>query len=546
MNMFKKKEQAENATPKKLRNKSAFKHGGYALGMTAIVIALAVAINAFFSFLSERVNLDIDISLSQTNTLSQENKDFLSKIDTEVKITVFCPKEDFITALEYVGNNFYNASDKTALVDKEYDYHTQTLTLLEQYPLCSSKISLNFINPYDPSSTEIAKEYSGVSVCDIIVEGVHNIDGQEIKRSNIISFDDIYYLSDKSGYVAYGDTYAISGSNLETSLTGAIYNVTTAETKQVLVVGSHCTPDSVKDYQSLLEVNGFEFLTQEGSVISELSNETDVLIISAPTEDFMIEELELIDEWLYNSGKRGKALLFFGSIYSPSIPNLQKYLEEWGIALDNGVLFETNERNHAVGDPTTMMFVAAESETEDEGEKKLVQTMRESISNYIVSGGNLPIYQIFEQDGLRSTHNIAVSKGASIVKAPTGTSKDWKPDSSYETSQYASIIVASEDDYVDNVLCSSYVMAFSSFDFLSTSWINYNTYNAKPLVSMSNLISGSENNGFSVTMKTVNSESFDELITDNSGTVLGVIFQITLPILLIALGIVVFIRRSRR
>ena len=75
-NIFSKITKKDASAPKKVRNKGAWKHGGYAIALTAIILAVAVGVNVLFTALSKRVNLDLDISLSGANTLDAENIEF--------------------------------------------------------------------------------------------------------------------------------------------------------------------------------------------------------------------------------------------------------------------------------------------------------------------------------------------------------------------------------------------------------------------------------------------------------------------------------------
>ena len=539
MKFFNKKEQTENTATNKLRNKAAFKHGGYSIAITAVVVAIAVLANLFFGFLSERVNLDIDISLSGSNTLSEENIEFIKNIDKDVKIIVCSTESDYTNGnLNYIAQNYYNASDASGT------YYKQTLNLLDLYSVYSDKITVEFADPYDPSFTAISTEYASAKVAmgDIIVEAYQNVDSKDVKRSSVISFDDIYYLTDDSGYAAMGyGSYTVSGSNLETALTSAIYKVTSAETKQALVLSTHCAPNSMESLVSLLELNNFEVDTQEGNVISEISNDYEIVIISGPSEDFMIEELELIDEWLYNSGDRGKGVMYFASPTSPDMPNLEEYLTEWGVGFDDGVLFETDKNNYLSGDPMTIGFEADSDETEND----VVDDLKKSTA-FMISGGNVPMYQLFEEENLRTTYQIVSTPKETVVKAPLGTSNDWSPDSSYEKSKYSGIILSCEADYKDNILCTSYVAAFSSYDFAGESWLTSYDINSEPMLSVAKVLSDTADDGISFTMKTQKTESFSDVVTENSSKIISIIFQITLPILLIAFGIFVFVRRSRR
>ena len=534
LNIFKKDKNAPDA--KKKINTNSLKHGGYAIAVTAIVVALAVGVNILFAALAARVNLDIDISLKGTNTLSEENVEFIKNLDTDVTLKVCADKDEYLDLLYEVASNYYGVNqDSTALT-----YYQQALNFLELYAVYSEKVKLEFVDPYDPSFTAVTQEYGDTLMpADIIVESNQTVDGKEVKRSQIINFDDIFYLKQEgSSYYSYS---VLSGSNFESALTSAIYKVISAETKQALIVNAHCTPDEAAAYKSQLELNNFEFIEDDAKIISEISSDIDLVIICAPKEDFMVEELDAIDEWLYNGGQRGKGLIYLASITSPALPNLEAYLEEWGIGFSDAVLFETDDNGHAAGDPTSIIFTPSPDETDND----TVTDLREK-AEVMVSGGNVPMYQVFEAESLRTTYNLVSTYGDTVVKAPVGSSNEWTPDASYEKARHAGIILTEEASYVDNILRKSYVAAFSSADFVDEYWIAYYTNKADLTLGVAKTAAGAEDDGISFDMKTTESASFAEAITEGSSKTISIIFQWIIPLLLIAFGIYVYVRRARR
>ncbi len=538
MKLFAKK---EGSAPR-LRNKAAFKHGGYALAITAVIVAVAVGVNVLFAVLAQRVNLDLDISLSGDNTLTQENIDFIKEVDRDVKVIVCSTEDDYTNGtLDYVAQNYYGASDATGA------YYDQALTLMKLYSVYSDKISVEFADPYDPSFTAVTSEYgNSLAMGDIIVEATHQVDGKDTKRSTIIKYEDVYYLTDDSGYAAMGyGYYTVSGCRIETALTSAIYKVTSAETKQAVVIGTHCNPALVDTYAAALELNNFEVTEQSGNVVTDISSDVDMVIIAAPEEDFMAEELDIIDEWLYNGGQRGKGLIFLASVSSPNLPVLYSFLEEWGIGMDTGVLFETNKSNYLTGDPMSVIFATDTDMTSKNEEFPSIENILES-TKAAAAGGNLPMYTTFENDGYRSTYPVLMTAGDTVVKAPVGTASDWTPDASYEKGAYPGLIVATEAEYVDNELCTSYLAAFSSYDFISENWLSTYNINNDLMMTTAKVISGAEDDGLVFKMKSQDAETFDSTVSASAATVITVIFQWAVPVLLIAAGVIVFVRRSRR
>ena len=118
------------------RNKNLFKHGSYAIILTAVVVAVTIAFNTTFALLAERVNLDIDLTLTKDNSLDIENVEFLKGIDKEVKITVCASKADYVGGyMNYYAQNYFMTTDNTG------KYYEQTMTLLDLYSVYSDKIT---------------------------------------------------------------------------------------------------------------------------------------------------------------------------------------------------------------------------------------------------------------------------------------------------------------------------------------------------------------------------------------------------------------------
>ena len=523
---------------KNLFNKNALKHGGFAIALTALVVAIAVGVNLVFGFLGERVNLSVDISLAKDNTLSEENVEFIKGLEKEVTVTVCCTKDDYTNGqLAYIAENYFNAADSTG------QYFEQTVNLLSLYEKYSDKITVNFVDPYDPSFAEIDKEFSSynLDVGDIIVECYQNIDGNYVNRSTVISFDDIYYLYD-DGSVSYGYPYTVKGNNLETQLTSAIYKVTSAETRQILILETHCDPHVATEYAEMLKLNNFDTEVYKSATFNEISEEIDLLLINNPTEDFLASEIDAIEEWLYNGGIRGKGVMYLASATSPKTPNLDAFLESWGIVYGDGVLYETNSEYIALGDNTSIFFEAPETNGQDNNFDKIVNS-----SQGLVSGGNRPLYQAFEEDNLRETNVIAQTATDSVVVAAlSNIGTDWKPDATMEQQKHIGILLSEETEPVDNIYRTSYVMAFSSEDFASAYWSSTYTLNRDSMISAAKYVSGAEDEGITFNMKQMEEVTFANVVTQKAINFMKIAFKWGLPIVLIAVGVIVFVRRARR
>ena len=514
--------------PKKLKNQALLRKGSFSVAITAAVLAGIILLNVLVGALSKRFVLEFDMSAEKENSMSEENIDYLKNLDAEVQITVCATPEDYEGGyMSYYAQNLYGVtSDAT-------DYYKQTIKLLDKYPAYNDKISLRYIDTQDSKFTEISSKYSNekLSYGDIIVSCTKN--GSE--RYKIVGFSDVYNLSEDSTYAAYGyTTSTVAGNNVETAVTSAIAYVTSNKTKKAALITGHSKNDYTSDYQTLLKENNYEITVISDSMIGSISDEYDAVIIAAPTTDFLGSELDAISAFLENDGKLGKGLIFFADAAAPYLPNLSDFLEQWGIAVGEGILFETNSQNYMPDDPMTMGTYPTSSDND------ITSGM-----NLCITGYNVPITAAFESEG-NITVTSLMSTPESVVAAPVGTAASWTGADDYTKQSYSSVIQAEMSDYDDdNNEISSYVLAFSSIEFIQSE------YNEQPSVANKNITlaaaeraGGAEDTGISLISKTITNESYSDSVTDSSAGIIRILFMFILPIACIALGIYIFIRRK--
>ena len=524
----KKPKKVKAKKPKKLKNQALLRKGSFSVAITAAVLAGIIILNVLVSALSKRFVLEFDMSAEKENSMSEENIDYLKNLDAEVQITVCATPEDYEGGyMSYYAQNLYGVtSDAT-------DYYKQTIKLLDKYPAYNDKISLRYIDTQDSQFTEISSKYSNekLSYGDIIISCTKN--GSE--RYKIVGFNDVYNLSEDSTYAAYGyTTSTVGGNNVETAVTSAIAYVTSNKTKKAALITGHSKNDYTADYQTLLKENNYEITVISDSMIGSISDEYDAVIIAAPTADFLGAELDALSEFLENDGKLGKGLIFFADASAPYLTNLYDFLEQWGIAVGEGILFETNSQNYMPDDPMTMGTYPTSSDND------ITSGM-----NLCITGYNVPITAAFESEG-NITVTSLMSTPESVVAAPVGTAASWTGADDYTKQSYSSVIQAEMSDYDDdNNEISSYVLAFSSIEFIQSE------YNEQPSVANKNITLaaaeravGAENTGISFISKTITNESYSDSVTDSSAGIIRILFMFILPIACIALGIYIFIRRK--
>lgn len=523
-NKSKKPKKAKKA--KLLKNQFALKRGSYSLAITAAVLAGIIVVNILVSVLADRFNMEFDMSTQKTNSMSEENIKFLRNLDQEVNIT-FCADQE-----SYIGGYMAYYAQQYGVSEDASNYYSQTVTLVEKYADYSKNINVEFIDSQSTEFSAITTKYSSDSIGygDIVVSAKKG----DNEKHKVIGFNDIYEITEDDTYAAYGmTTSTVSGNNIETALTGAIAYVTSTKTKKLAILTGHSKTDYSADYVKMLGENNYEVAYIDDELVTAISDEFDAVMIASPVTDFIGSEIEALSKFLDNDGKLNKGLIFFADIDSPYLTNLYDFLSQWGIEVGEGVLFETNESNHIPDEPMTIGSYPIESDDE------ITKNM-----NLFITGYNVPLDLAFEsQDGIAVSALVATPE--SVVAAPVGTSNDWAGASDYEQKSYPTVVQAVKEEYnSENELISSYVVAFSSIEYI------YSAYNAQASVSNNDIslavaerLVRADENGIKFVSKTITSESFAESVTETSSKTMQIIFMIALPVLCIAAGIYIFIKR---
>ena len=511
---------------KRIKNQALLKRGGYAMAITAAVLAGIIVLNVLLGVLAKRVPLEFDMTLDKKNSISAENIEYIKGIDKEVKITVCANENDYLMYMSNYAPQLYG------VLDGDTAYYEQTLTLINKYDNYNGKIKIEFIDTQDTKFTEISTKYSQeqIGYGDIIV----TCNDGTAERYKVVNFQDIYVLEEDQTYAAYGMSgYVLSGNNIETALTSAIAYVTNSIDKKVAFITGHSKTDYSESYRTLLKNNNYEIDIISETLITKISNDYNAIFIVAPTTDFIDSELDIISKFLDNDGKYGKGLVFIADAAAPYLPNLYAFLAEWGIEVREGIMFETEQNNHMPDEPTVLgSYPYAEDE------------ILNGISGCI-TGYNVPLTQAFESQNTITTTQLVVTP-ETVVNAPVGTSNSWNGADKYKKEAFSTVIQAKRFNYDDdNNPIQNHVFALSSIEFIHGEWSETAALSNKNIAfKIAERAVGAEDTGISFIAKTIENQSFATEVTELTRNIVLIVFMILLPVAMIAAGIYVYIRRK--
>jgi len=270
-----------------------------------LCVIVFILINLVGHKVVDRYSLKLDLTENELYKFSELTLEAAVSLDTPVKITV---------------------------LNKEDDYVVMLREILKRYSSLNPYISLEFVDPYE--NPVLVESYTGrgiqVHMDDIIVEGS--------VRTKVFSIEDMYTLN-------AGRT-DITGLNAEQQLTSALYSINNPDAPVVAFSDGH----NERPGTALIELftkNNFDII--RGNMSSILKGDPDILVIAAPSRDFLVEDIELLKLQM----ERGGSALIFIEPSAEAFPFLQAFLEEWGITPGDELVFE--EQAFTSGNPVNII-----------------------------------------------------------------------------------------------------------------------------------------------------------------------------------------------
>lgn len=483
--------------------KRNFKYGAVATAITVGFVALVVVVNIIATLLLEKYPLTLDMTSGGKYEVSQESIDYVSKIDRDVTIYVLADESYF--------------NDPNKGVYKAGDLY-QIGEMLKKYSQYNDKITLSYIDL--ETNPGFAAKYpdENFTTADILVESD--------LRTQKFSWQEFFNIATSS-------TGGVSSAslNVEEVMTSALIYVTDENPTKVVMTEGH-GEDAVAGLNNLLQKNGFELSTVE-TLGAEIDSSTQIVVVAAPKVDFTEAEIKKLDAFLVNGGAYGKQMIYIANPNQAELPNLEAFLAEWGIGFEDGVTVETDTNRIYYNE----YFSIQDSDSIDLDFIGRTEALKAPILMHNVR----PIKVLFEAQNLRSTKVLCSTYDSSVL-APLNAPEDW--DAANEQKKAFNTIVAGqrETDTTDvNEIEHSTVVAFASSDMFASGIGDSDTFgNSQFTVSLLNELTGKES---AITVASKDLTGVQLEINATTAIVLGIVFVAVLPLVVLIIGLVVFLRR---
>lgn len=491
----------------KLTSSKRFRYGTMSVAFSAVFVAVILIVNIIVSALAARFPLHVDMTSEALYTLSDATREQLSGIDAGVEI-VFFNKDDKITE-SYLG--YVNSLAKE--YDKAFDFVTVKYIDLVSSPAAANKYKM--------------------TGADTITQNTVVVSCPETGKSRIIQLRGFYtFLQDGSGNTS-STPYGFNG---EKRLTANILQVASDVRPTALFTVGHDETASGNLY-TLLSGEGYDVKTVN-LMTEEIPPETDLLIISNPMRDFAglsaennggKNEIRALNNYLMND--YGNVLVFL-SPQTPELPELSEYLAEWGVSYAKGELLQDAPANTI--DTQGVQIVASYCGDADSYEYQLHRA---------VSGGSASARTV-------SAYNVplTLSEVSDKTVVPVLAASDKAVRTSGENSSPAPnaplLSLSSYARYIDNEEVRANMLVFASPYFFDSAYISSSVYgNAEILYSAMKLFG---NSAVSVNIPTKPFADTSLDITAKSATTAAVILSAVIPLLLLAFGIFVWLKRKAK
>jgi len=275
------------------------KRGVFNSTFVLIGAVIVVVVNVLSYQLPEGVK-NVDVTNQKLYTLTEDTCTVLDELDQDVTLYMLSAEED--------------ADDIISKTLKRYAEASEYITVEYIDPT----VSPNFYSTYtDTSPTEDSV---------IVVSGDY---------SKVIDYYDIYeYTVDYSTY-----TQSISAYDGEGQITSAISYVTSGDLQTVYMISGHGETDLDSSFTDALEklnlsVEDLTLLTEDA-----VPDDAAAVIINGPTSDFSEDDAQKIMDYLASGGK---ALITTSYEATGDMTNFDSILAAYGLQVSQGVVMESD------------------------------------------------------------------------------------------------------------------------------------------------------------------------------------------------------------
>ncbi len=472
------------------------KYGTLATVFTIIFIIAVILVNMVVGYMTDRFVLEFDMTSEDLYEISEDTREVLADVTEPVTITVLAEETDY--------------RDSTALLAQIYE-------ILQRYEaLSGGLVTVEYINPeLNPQLLDKYAELDSPSTNDIIIESE--------KRFKHLTPTELYeYQSDSST----GESYIV-GLRAEQRLTSGILFVLADSIPKALFTTGHGETTNLEELEGILTSGNYEVGTVSLGT-EEIPEDTTMLIISSPESDFTDDEINRLDAFLTAGGN---AIVSMNPATTTTLTRLERYFEEWGVRYEKEMIMDTEQC--LAGYP---MYIVPTIQT--------TEGITDQISvgaSYATIPGAMPITTLFSESSWRSTTALMTTSSSSYAKEIVGDTILSYDQQDGDSVGPFNVAVLAVETHVDNLDYSYSQILFCNAGMISDSVLSYdNMLNSRYTAAV---VSAMTEETDAVIIEAKNYESTTLTLLGSQVTTLFWIMIIIIPFGILAIGLIVWLRR---
>ena len=464
----------------------SFRVGGYSVVATAIVLAIAVAVNLFANALPASVTQH-DTTTNELFTLSDQTEKLVSGLDEEITIYWIVRSGYEETYLETLLDQ-YKALGNIRVVKKDPDVYP---TFTQQY-------------------TDSFTENSLIVVSE--------------NKYRYVDYNDIFVL-DTYSYYYYGEyNWEFYG---ESEITSAIGYVVSEDLPKVYTLTGHGEASIPTTFSTAVENENMELESLSLLTLEAVPEDADCVLVYTPQSDISTDEKTKLETYLAGGGK---LVLITDPPQNGALTNLEGLMANYGVTACEGIVVEGSQNHYVWGTPYYL----------------LPDMTSHTITSPLISSGYyvlLPIAQGLKvsedlPDNLSVTELLTTSSSAFSKVAGYGLTTYEKEEGDIDGPFALAVSITDSDTDCGIVWVASGALLDEDTNEIVSGG------NQDFFLNVLAYLCGSEESGISIHAKSLSKE----YLTMDSGTAstLALVMIGVIPVAYLAVGIVVWYRRKRR
>lgn len=478
------KETLKNSSTSILKNKK-FRYGSTATALTAIFVTIIIVTNIACAALAERTTLSWDLTKNKSFSLTEQSLNFVKTIDKDVEIIILNKESDF---------------------SNQNEYFIQANSVLKQYAKISNKIKLSYIDVLkNPTYIQTNFPDENLNTNSIIVRSGN--------KHKVLTVNDIFDIS----YSYYGGQN-ITASKAEQELTSALVYVTSENQIKIAFLTGY-GEQNYSSFSELLKKNNYDVI-DVSLLTEEIPEDCSAAIIFGPKRDYDSKGTEKVEKFLSGSNK---TLIYAASPELNDGLNLSKLVEKYDIKVKPGLVYESDPKKLV---SNRNLFEAICDYADSEWLKNLKTPNIPVILPFCK-----PLEAINEET---VSELLEFSKTAGVMPLNADRSFDFKANVS---GPIPSCLLSKKES--DNVLVIGSFLGLTD-QYLAATSLNNSAY----FTNLINLLLNKQDSGLIIESKAIENEELG--INAMKANTLGLIYAVFVPLLVLIIGILVFIRRKNK